>query len=250
MKFSDRVAIVSGGGSGMGRSTSLLFAKEGARVIVTDRNGRSAHAVAEEITGAGGNAMAAKVDITIRDEIYTLVNDVLSQYKKIDILVNCAGLCVVEWFLQSNERYWDAMINVNLKGTIHYTRAVLDNMVKRRYGKIINIASAAGLSGAEGQIIYSAAKGGVVAFTRALAREMAPHHINVNVICPGPSDTPMIEPLRKIDPSYMEILINSIPWKRLAKPEEIAAAALYFASDDAEFITGHALLVDGGSTMI
>lgn len=250
MNLLDKVAIVSGGGSGMGRSTSLLFAREGAAVVVTDRNEKSASLVAEEINKAGGKAIAAKVDITLREEIYRLVDRVLSEYSKIDVLVNSAGLCVVEQFMRSNERYWDAMINVNLKGTIHYCRAVLGSMTKQGHGKIINIASAGGLCGAEGQVIYSAAKGGVIGFTRALAREMAPYHVNVNAVCPGPSDTPMIDPLRKLDPAYMEMLVNSVPWKRLGKPEEIAAAVLFLASEGAEFITGHALLVDGGTTMI
>jgi len=250
MKLKDRVAIISGGGSGMGKETALLFAKEGAIVVVTDRNEKSAQIVAEKINKEGGCAISAKVDITVKDEISSTVNNIISKYDKIDILVNSAGLTVVESFLESNQRYWDAMINVNLKGTIQYTWHVLPSMVKRRYGKIIHIASGAGVCGAEKQVIYSASKGGVVAFTRALAREMAPYHINVNVICPGPTDTPMIDPLRTLDPAYMEKLINIIPWKRLIKPEEIAAAALYLASDDSEMITGHALMVDGGSSMI
>jgi 2-hydroxycyclohexanecarboxyl-CoA dehydrogenase len=250
MKLKDKVAIISGGGSGMGKETALLFAKEGAIVVITDRNEKAAETVAEKIKQEGGFSLSAKVDITIKNDIHALVDKVICEYKKIDILVNSAGMNVVESFIESNQRYWDTMINVNLKGTIQYTWHVLPYMVERHYGKIIHIASGAGIGGAEKQVVYSAAKGGVVAFTRALAREMAPYHINVNVICPGPSDTPMMDPLRTLDPTYMEKLVNSIPWKRLIKPEEIAAAALYFASDDSEIITGHALMVDGGSSMI
>lgn len=250
MKLKDRVAIISGGGSGMGRETALLFAKEGATVVITDRNETAAQTVAEKVIQEGGAAVSAKVDITIKDDIHSLVDGVIGKYQKIDILVSSAGMNVIEFFLESDQRYWDTMINVNLKGTIQYAWHVLPYMVQRRYGKIIHIASEAGIAGAEKQVVYSAAKGGVIAFTRALAREMAPHHINVNVICPGPSDTPMIDPLRTFDPAYMEKLVNSIPWKRLIKPEEIAAAALYLASDDSEAITGHALMVDGGSSMI
>jgi 2-hydroxycyclohexanecarboxyl-CoA dehydrogenase len=251
MKLIDKVAIVTGGGSGIGRDTSRLFARQGAKVVVADKDKPAAERVTKEIKEEGGQAIVAEVDVTRKDEIDRLVRDVLTRWEKVDILVNCAGIGGgLDWFIESNERTWDEIIGVNLKGTILFTHAVLPSMIKRRYGKIINIASAAGVVGAGRQVVYSASKGGVIGFTKALAREVARYRINVNDVCPGPIDTPMFEQARKEAPEYAERLVRGTAWRRMGRPEEVAAVILFLASDESEFITGHSLLVDGGTTMI
>jgi len=249
-RLKDKVAIVTGGGSGIGAATSRLFAKEGAKVAVADLDEESAARIAREVEEAGGQAVAAKVDVTSREEIDRVVHDILERWGKIDILVNSAGMGELEWFLDGDEDTWDKLIAVNLKGTMLFCRVVLPSMVERRYGKIINVASAAGKIGAGMQVVYSAAKAGVDGFTKSLAREVARYRINVNVICPGPTDTPMFNVLSEDNPKLKEMLIQATAQKRIGSPEEQAAAALFLASDEAEFVTGHSLLVDGGTTMI
>jgi 2-hydroxycyclohexanecarboxyl-CoA dehydrogenase len=250
MKLQDKVAIITGGGSGLGKATALLYAKEGAKVAVTDVVEKTAKSVADEIKKAGGQSIGAGVDVSNRKEIEALVKEVLSKWNKVDILVNSAGIGTVEWFAECDGSTWDKVIDINLKGTLFFTHAVINNMIEHRYGKIINIASAAAIVGAGRQVVYAASKGGVTAFTKSLAREVARYHINVNAICPGPIETPMFEHLRQEDQRLYDVLLRGIAWKRLGKPEEIANAALFLASDDSEFITGHSLLVDGGVTMI
>ena len=250
MKLQDRVAIVTGGGSGIGKATALLYAKEGAKVAVCDVAEEEAKGVADRIKKTGGESISANVDVTNRKQIEALVKEVQAKWNKIDILVNSAGVGTIEWFAECDGSSWDRVIDVNLKGTLFFTHAVINNMIEHRYGKIVNIGSAAAITGAGKQVVYAASKGGVVAFTKSLAREVARYHINVNVICPGPIETPMFENLRQKDQHLYDMLLRGIAWKRLGKPEEIASAALFLASDDAEFITGHSLLVDGGVTMI
>jgi 2-hydroxycyclohexanecarboxyl-CoA dehydrogenase len=249
-KFIDKVAIITGGGSGIGAATARLFAKEGAKVVVTDIDKAAAERVAKEIENKGEQAVAARVDVTCNDEIKKTVQDVLARWGKIDILVNCAGTGDIGWFIQSNEETWDRILTVNLKGTMSFTHAVLPSMVERKYGKIINIASIAGKVGAMMQVAYSASKAGVSGFTKALAREVARHGINVNDICPGPIDTPLYGLIASMDPELQKKYVQGVAQRRIGKPEEVAAAALFLASDECEFITGHSLVVDGGSTMI
>ena len=250
MKLEGKVAIVTGGGGGICGAIARLFATEGAKVVLADRDESAAKKVVREIEEEGGQGMAVRVDITNREEIGATVEDVLARWEKIDILVNCAGIAIVESFIEGDEKLWDEMISVNLKGTIFFTHAVLTGMIERRYGKIINIASIAGMGGGGRQVVYAATKGGVRAFGKALAREVARYKININDICPGPIATAMFEKGREENPAYMEKLIQGIPLRRPGRPEEIAAAALFLASDEAEFINGHSLVVDGGTTMI
>jgi len=245
-----KVAIVTGGGSGIGAATCKVFAKEGARVVVTDVDEQAARRVSAEINSDGGEAIAIKVDVTNRQEINQAVQQVLSSCGRIDILVNCAGTGDIGSFLESDEASWDKVIAVNLKGTMHFTQAVLHTMMQQRYGKIINIASIAGLVGAGMQVAYSASKGGVIGFTKALAREVARFGINVNNICPGPVDTPLYAQIASVNEELQKKYTKGTLQKRMGKPEEIAAAALFLAADDCQFITGHSLVVDGGSSMI
>ena len=249
-KLEGRIAIVTGGGSGTGAATSKLFAREGARVAVTDVNSASAGGVAMEIEKAGGEVIAAKVDVTRKEEIVSLVQDVISRWGQIDILVNNAGGGDIGFFVNSSEDIWDSIIAVNLKGTMLFTHIVLPYMMERKYGRIVNMSSIAGKVGAGMQVPYSAAKAGVCGFTRALAREVARYNINVNDICPGPIDTPLYGLIATRNEGLERKYVQGVAQKRMGKPEEVAAAILFLVCDDCRFITGHSLVVDGGATMI
>ncbi len=249
-KLTGRVAIITGGGSGIGAATARLFATEGAKVVVADIDKEATERVVRDIEQMGGQAVAARLDVTCNDDIRKAVQDVIALWGKIDILVNCAGTGDIGWFINSDVETWDRIIAVNLRGTMFFTHAVLPSMVERKYGKIINIASIAGKVGAGMQVVYSASKGGVIGFTKALAREVARYNINVNDICPGPIDTPLYRSIGALDPELQKKYVKGSAQRRMGRPEEIAAAALFLASEECEFITGHSLVVDGGTTMI
>lgn len=246
-KLKDKVAIVTGSGSGIGAASARRLAKEGARVAVVDLDGSTAEKVAQEINEGGGQAMWKQVDVSSKQDVDQLVQDVLDRWGQIDILVNNAGFGEVQWFIDTDESMWDKTIAVNLKGTMFFSQAVLPDMIKRKSGKIINIASTGGKMGGAMLAIYSATKAGVSAFSKALAREVARHNINVNDICPGPIETPMFNSMPQ---QLQKGSMASITIKRLGQPEEIAAAVFFLASDDSSFITGHSLMVDGGQSMI
>jgi 2-hydroxycyclohexanecarboxyl-CoA dehydrogenase len=246
-KLKGKVAIVTGSGSGIGAASARRLAKEGARVAVVDLDGSAAEKVAQEINDAGGQAMWKQVDVSSKQDVDQLVQDVLDRWEQIDILVNNAGFGEVQWFIDTDESMWDKTIAVNLKGTMFFSQAVLPDMIKRKSGKIINIASTGGKLGGAMLAIYSATKAGVSAFSKALAREVARHNINVNDICPGPIDTPMFNSMPQ---QLQKGSMASITIKRLGQPEEIASAVFFLASDDSSFITGHSLMVDGGQSMI
>jgi len=252
-RVKDKVAIVTGGGSGIGEATSKLLAQEGASVMVADLDETAAKRVASEIEKGGGQAVAAKVDVTQKGEVEKVVRDTLAGWGKIDILVNNAGGLAIDemrWFIETDESMWDNIIARNLKGTLLFTHAVLPSMMERKYGRIVNIASSAGKVGAGKQAVYSGAKAGVDGFTKALAREVARYGISVNDICPGPIHTPAFGQLREQFPELEKAFVQGTVVRRLGTPEEIAAAALFLASDESSFVTGHSLLVDGGITMI
>jgi len=249
-RLKSRVAIITGAGSGIGAATARLFAREGAIVVATDMDGAAAERIEKEIISEKDEALSAKVDVTSKEEILQTVKQVLNQYGRIDILVNSAGTGDIGLFIDSDEVSWDRVININLKGTMFFTQAVLPAMIEQKYGKIINIASIAGVVGAGMQVAYSASKGGVIGFTKALAREVARQGICVNDICPGPTDTPLYSMINTVFPGLQEKYVRGTAQRRMGKPEELAAAALFLASDECNFITGHSLVVDGGSSMI
>lgn len=246
------VAIVTGAGRGMGKATAEAMAKEGARIAVVDISDQRVKDSADGINKAGGQAIPIRVDVSNSDEVKEAVGTVLEQFGRVDILVNNAGIGQVENFLDGNEERWDRIIAVNLRGPVILSRAVLDGMVERKRGKIINIASIAGLIPCNGQVVYSASKGGLVAFTRSLAAEMAPHHININAICPGHVETPLFAKGRELLPPhlmpYYRQLESGIPWGRMGLAEDIAGVAVFLASDDSEYITGQCISVAGGVT--
>ena len=249
-RVAGKVAIVTGAASGLGRGIALALAAEGARVAVVDLNEAGAKETVEAVARAGGEAGAWRADISDKTRIDQVVAEVVSRWGSVHILVNNAGLDKVGPFIQSPEADWDLILRVNLKGPIVCTRAVLDVMTKQSYGKIVNIASDAGRVGSTGEAVYSAAKGGIIAFTKTIAREVARDRINVNCICPGPSDTPLFAEVAAGNPKLAESLKRVIPFGRLGTPEDLAPAVVFFASDESGFVTGQTLSVSGGLTMV
>lgn len=241
-----KVAIVTGAGRGIGRGIAERLVFEGARVAVADIHEESAR---ESAAALGGESVGLRVDVTSKASVAALVRAVMDHYGRIDVLVNNAGWDRFQPFLESDEADWDKIIAINLYGTLHCCKAVLPVMVAQSYGKVVNIGSDAGRVGSSGEAVYSAAKGGIIAFTKTLAREMARHQINVNCVCPGPADTPLFDELGAENPKLREALEKAIPFRRLARPEDIARAVAFLVSDEAAYITGQALSVSGGLTM-
>lgn len=251
MRLEGRVAIVTGGASGLGRGIARALAAEGARVAILDLNEAGAREAADAIRSAGGEACAIRTDVTARADVEAGVAEVLRRYGAVHVLVNNAGWDRPMPFLETDEAFWDRILALNLKAHFHLAQVVLPHMIRQGSGKIVGIASDAGRVGSTGEAVYSAAKGGVIAFTKTLAREMARHRINVNCICPGPSDTPLFQTeVAAGKPGLAEALKKAIPWGRLGTPEDVAGAVVFLASGEAAFITGQTLSVSGGLTMI
>jgi 2-hydroxycyclohexanecarboxyl-CoA dehydrogenase len=252
-KLAGKTAFVAGGGRGIGRCVALALGREGAQVAVADILKDNAESVSKEIKALGPNAIACQVDLTKGADVERAVQETVKQFGQIDILVNCAGWDRLEPFLESNEETWDKIIAINFKSVLHADKAVLPHMIKRGSGKIVSIASDAGRVGSSWESVYSGAKGAVIAFSKTLAREVARYKINVNVVCPGLTDTPLLEAVRTQSEQTAKIVdavTKATPLRRVAKPEEIAEAVLFFASPSADFITGQTLSVSGGLTMV
>ena len=245
-RLDDKVVIVTGAGRGIGRGIVEKLAAEGARVVVSDVDEESARDTAEAV---GGGAVGLRADVTSKESVEAMVAEVVERFGRVDVLVNNAGWDKVEPFLKSNESDWERVIAINLYGTLHCCKAVLPVMVEQEYGKVVNIGSDAGRVGSSGEAVYSAAKGGIIAFTKTLAREVARYKINVNCICPGPADTPLFAEIGEENPKLKEALQKAIPFRRLALPQDLANAVAFLASDEAEYITGQTLSVSGGLTM-
>jgi 2-hydroxycyclohexanecarboxyl-CoA dehydrogenase len=246
-KLDDKVAIVTGAGRGIGRGIVEKLAAEGARVVVSDIDEGSARETAAAI---GGKSVGLRTDVTSKESVEAMVREVMDRFGRVDVLVNNAGWDKVQPFLESNESNWEKVIAINLYGTLHCCKAVLPVMVAQGYGKVVNIGSDAGRVGSSGEAVYSAAKGGIIAFTKTLAREMARYKINVNCVCPGPADTPLFAEIGEENPKLKEALLKAIPFRRLARPEDLANAVAFLASDEAEYITGQTLSVSGGLNMV
>ena len=242
-----KVAIVTGSARGIGAGIAKRFGKEGAKVICLDRN--PADETVAEIKKNGGEAMAVRCDISKMDSIDAAVKEVLKEYGTIDILVNSAGLSKMASITDATEQDWDYVNNVTLKGTWMMIKGVAPTMKANQYGKIINIASISGCVAFVDQSIYCAAKGGVVNMTRELGVELAPFKINVNAICPSVVDTPLFVDIKSpLEGKFLQECIDGHPIGRISTPEDIAGPAVFLASDDASFICGHILMVDGGWT--
>jgi 2-hydroxycyclohexanecarboxyl-CoA dehydrogenase len=252
MRLKDKVAIITGSGRGMGRSDAIIFAREGAKVVVCDINGDNAQAVAKEIKDAGGEAFSIKTDVTKPEEVEALVQETIKRYGQIDILVSNAGWDELRPFLHTDINFWNKILDLNLKGHMHCVKAVLPHMSKRNCGKIVTIGSDAGRLGNPMEAPYSAAKGGVIAFTKTIAREFGRFNITANCVCPGITDTPLAQEMISAIPEkekalkMMETVKAMTPLRRIAKPEDVAYAVLYFSSDESNFVTGQTLSVSGG----
>jgi NAD(P)-dependent dehydrogenase (short-subunit alcohol dehydrogenase family) len=249
MTMINKVAIVTGGSRGIGRAISLRLAGEGIHVVIASRDLEVASKVASEINTAGNRATAIKTDVTDYEDVTAMTKRVLDELGSINILVNNAGGSPHETrtlFHESKEKTWDTVLNVNLKGVLICTRAVINHMIQRQSGKVINIGSIAGLVGTAGLADYSAAKGGIIAFSKALAKEVAPYHINVNCVCPGPIATDYFLTLSE---DAKQRYLKTIPFGRFGEPEEVAGMVNYLASSEADFITGQVFTICGGRSL-
>ncbi|WP_066268208.1 2-hydroxycyclohexanecarboxyl-CoA dehydrogenase [Hydrogenophaga palleronii] len=251
-RFEHKTIVVTGGGGGIGGATCLRFGKEGARVAVFDLNLEAAEKVAAQIRADGGVAQALKCDITDRASVDAAVAATEAQLGPIDVLVNNAGWDVFKPFTKTEPAQWDKLIAVNLTGALHMHHAVLPGMASRKAGRIVNIASDAARVGSSGEAVYAACKGGLVSFSKTVAREHARHGITVNVVCPGPTDTALFAEYKEgagNPEKLMEAFTRSIPLGRIGQPGDLPGAILFFASEDAAFVTGQVLSVSGGLTM-
>ena len=243
------VAIVTGGASGIGRETALRLSREGAKVAIVDINLDGANKVADEISAAGGESLALKTDITNLDEAHRMAKAVLDKFGQVDILANIAGGAFpskMGSFAQSDRQVWDLNINLNLFGTFNCTHAIVNHMMERKKGRIVNIASVAGMVGQATTADYAAAKGGIIAFTKSMAKELAPYGINVNCVSPAITGT---ERVRSMPKDFLQRQIDTIHLHRFGEPEEIANVVVFLASDEASFVTGANYVADGGITL-
>ncbi|WP_219217166.1 2-hydroxycyclohexanecarboxyl-CoA dehydrogenase [Variovorax boronicumulans] len=251
-RFQYKTVLVTGGGGGIGGATCRRFAREGARVAVFDMNLEAAETVAAQIRADGGQAQAFRCDITERAAVDAAVAAAQERFGPIDVLVNNAGWDVFKPFTKTEPAQWDKLIAINLTGALHMHHAVLPGMAARKAGRIVNIASDAARVGSSGEAVYAACKGGLVAFSKTIAREHARHGITVNVVCPGPTDTALFADYKQgagNPEKLMEAFTRSIPLGRIGQPDDLPGAILFFASDDAAFVTGQVLSVSGGLTM-
>ncbi|MGH3261320.1 MAG: SDR family NAD(P)-dependent oxidoreductase [Trebonia sp.] len=239
-----KIAIVTGAGQGLGRAVARRLAAEGATTVVADINEATAKETADAI---GTTAIGVRTDVTDRQSVNALADQVVARFGRIDVLVNNAGWDKGERFLDSEPATWDRIVEINLYGVFNTLKKVLPIMAAQGGGKVVNLGSDAGRVGSSGEAVYSAAKGGVIAFTKAIAREVARDGVNVNCVCPGPTDTPLFASIG--GEKLRDALVKAIPLRRLGDPDDIASAVAFLVSDEASFITGQTVSVSGGLTM-
>lgn len=244
MRLKNKVAIVTGSGQGLGEAMAKALAAEGAKVAVVDIVLDNALAVVDQIRSKGGEAIGLKLDVANREAVQNVVKTVVETFGKIDILINNAGIIRPAMLHKMTEEQWDAVINVHLKGSFNCLQAVAPYMIEQKYGKIVNIISAAGFRGTFGQINYGSAKAGLIGLTKSAAKELGRHNITVNALGPGAA-TQMTETIRK-DERFSEQYLDKLIIRRWAEPSEIAPAAVFLASDDSSYMTGEVMNVDGG----
>lgn len=243
MRLDGKTAVITGAASGIGRATAEVLAQAGAHVLLGDIAEDAGEQGAAAIRAAGFGADFLRLDVTDLESIDAFKRAALARRQNVDVVANVAGWGKVEPFVKNTPDFWRKVIDLNLFGPIAVTRAFLDDMIERKAGKIVTVSSDAGRVGSLGESVYAGAKGGAIAFTKSLAREMARFNINVNCVCPGPTDTPL---LAAVPEKHREAFVRVTPMGRLAKPSEIADAVLFFASSRADFVTGQILSVSGG----
>lgn len=247
MRLDGKTAVVTGGASGIGLATAETLAAAGAHVVIGDLNVEKGAEVASAICAKGLHAEFHRLDVTDLESIAEFKKQAYASKGHVDIVVNVAGWGKIQGFMENTPDFWRKVIDLNLLGPVAVSHAFLGQMIERGAGKIITVASDAGRVGSTGETVYSGAKGGVIAFSKGLAREMARYKINVNCVCPGPTDTPL---LAAVPEKHQEAFIKATPLRRLGKPSELADAVLFFASARSDFITGQVLSVSGGMTMV
>ncbi|MCS7220822.1 MAG: glucose 1-dehydrogenase [Anaerolineae bacterium] len=252
MKLAGKVAIITGAGAGIGRATALLFAREGARVIVADHNPNSGAETVTLIRQAGGEAVFVQADVAVATDAEKMISTALETFGRLDILVNNAGIYAKGDTANTTEEEWDRILDVNLKGVFLCSKYAIPAMKKTGGGVIVNVASEAGLVAIKNQVAYNVSKAGVIALTKSIAVDFAADNIRANCICPGTTETPLVQAAlaKEADPTRTRrVLEESRPLNRLGRPEEIAAGILYLASDELGYATGAVLSVDGGYTV-
>ena len=243
MVLKNKVAIITGGARGIGKAIALKFAEEGSDIAICDVNADTLNAAREEIEAKGRSVLTDKVDVTKLEDVQKFIQKVLDKFSKIDILINNAGITRDGLLVRMNDADWDAVISVNLKGTFNCTKAVAKPMMKSRSGRIVNIASIIGIVGNGGQANYAASKGGVIAFTKSIAKELASRNINVNAVAPGFIETDMTA---KLSEDVRNQIMKQVPLAKWGSPSDVANVALFLVSDAANYITGQVVQVDGG----
>jgi 2-hydroxycyclohexanecarboxyl-CoA dehydrogenase len=250
--MTERVAVVTGGGRGIGREICRELAAAGRIVAVADLRAAEAAETAAAVGVDGGRAVPVEMDVTVADSVIAGLHQVVDELGPVDVLVNCAGWDELKPFLDSDEDFWDRIIEINYKGVLRTTHACLPSMIDAGFGRIVNIGSDAARVGSSLEAVYAGAKGAVIAFTKTIAREMARNGITANTVCPGPTETPLLDEI--VDASadgekVIGAMARAVPMKRLGQPREVASAVAYLASEEAGFVTGQTLSVSGGLTM-
>jgi 2-hydroxycyclohexanecarboxyl-CoA dehydrogenase len=247
-----RTALVTGAGGGIGRATALALARDGCAVAAADVDGPAAQRTATEVQALGAPALALCVDVTDAEAVRGAVRRTVAELGEIEILVNCAGWDEFKPFLDSDEGFWRKIVDINYEGALRTTHAVLGSMHEHGYGRLVNIASDAARVGSAQEAVYAGAKAAVIAFTKTIARESARRGVTANVVCPGPTRTPLLESMAAGAPDSERLvaaLERAVPMRRLGTPEDVAAAVAFLASEPAAYITGQTLSVSGGLTM-
>ncbi len=246
--LSGKIAIVTGGASGIGKAISKTLAECGAKVCIADI--KEAEKTLPEI--GESSIVIIRTDVSNPESVKEMVERVISHFGKVDILINAAGWDEIKFFLETDPAFWEKVISINYKGVLNTTFFTLPHMVKRKYGVIVNISSDAGRVGSSGEAVYSGCKAGVIAFSKSIAREHAKDNIRVNVVCPGPTETPLLDSIQKSETGKKIIssMEKYIPLRRLGKPEDIAPIVAFLSSDMASYITGQVISVSGGLTMV